>query len=386
MKTLILTIASLFVVLSLIAQNACNNYYVVVSPDGQHLYFSSDRNGAYYEFYKSDLDGYSNLVQLTNSGGNKFAPSFSPDGSKIVFQQGDYGSSSEIYVMNIDGSNLTQLTSNTVYDGSPCFSPDGQKIVFSAWDNETYPEIFTMDADGSNRAQITNLGGAYWQSTPKYNPAGNKIYFMAGFNADDHIVMMDLDGSNWVDITPPGYVFGYMEANLSFSPDGSKIIFFTSEYHGYGNGGDQIIANADGSDWKRITNSAPGEYFYQAGFHPSNSKLYISYFTSGGKISVNEMNLDGTNMREISSCSLTGIQDVTTNTVPEYYPNPANEFINVIFPGEFNLRIYDLTGRTVFHSSENYLDISELDPGIYTLHFKAKNSNFSKIDKLVISK
>jgi len=385
MKTLFLTIASFFVVLAIIAQPSCNNYYVVVSPDGQHLYFSSDRNGAYYEFYKSDLDGFSNLVQLTNSGGNKFAPSFSPDGSKIAFQMGDNGNSSEIYVMNIDGSNLTQLTSNNVYDGSPCFSPDGQKIVFSAWDDQTYPEIFTMNVDGSDRVQITNLGGAYWQSAPKYNPAGDKIYFMAGYNADDHIVMMDLDGSNWVDITPAGYDFGYMEANLSFSPDGSKIIFFTSEYQGYGNGGDLIIANADGSDWNRITNSASGEYYYQASFHPSNSKLYISHFYSGGKISVNEMNLDGTVMTEISTCSMTGIQDVAIKTVPKYSPNPANDYLNVIFPEKFDLKIYDLTGRTVLHSQDSRLDISDLKPGIYTIHFISKNNNLTKFDKLIVS-
>ena len=385
MKKLLLTITSLFFVLALIAQSSCNNYFVVVSPDGQHLYFSSDRNGAYYEFYKSDLDGFSNLVQLTNTGGNKFAPSFSPDGSKIVFQAGDYGNSSEIYSMNTDGSNLTQLTSNNVYDGSPCFSPDGQKIVFSAWDDQTYPEIFTMNVDGTNRVQITNLGGANWQSTPKYNPAGTKIYFQAGYNADDHIVMMDLDGSNWVDITPAGNDFGYMEANMSFSPDGSKIIFFTSEYHGYGNGADLIITNADGSDWNRITNSAAGEFYYQASFHPSNSKLYISHFFSGGKISVNEMNLDGTNMLEISSCSMTGIPDVATKTVPEYYPNPANDYLNVTFPEKFDLKIYDLTGRIVLHSDENYLDISELNPGIYTIHLKDENSKLIKVDKLIKS-
>ena len=385
MKILFLAIASFFFVLAINAQSTCNNYYVVVSPDGQQLYFSSDRNGAYYEFYKSDLDGFSNLVQLTNSGGNKYTPAISPDGSKIAFQMGEYGSSCEIYTMNVDGSNLTQLTSNNVYDGGPCFSPDGQKIVFSAWDNETYPEIFTMDTDGSNRAQITNLGGAYWQSSPEYNPAGNKIYFQAGFNADDHIVMMDLDGSNWVDITPPGNEFGYMEANLSFSPDGSKIIFFTSEYHGYGNGGDLIIANADGSNWNRITNSAAGEYYYHASFHPSNNKLYISHFFSGGKISVNEMNQDGTNMTEISSCSLTGIQNVAKKPVPEYYPNPANDYLNVLYHEKFDLKIYDLTGRIVLHSQENRLDISNLIPGIYTIKFNSKNNNLTKFDKLIVS-
>jgi Tol biopolymer transport system component len=242
-----------------------------------------------------------------------------------------------------------------------------------------------MNIDGSNRTQITNLGGAYWQSTPKYNPAGTKIYFQAGYNADDHIVMMDLDGSNWVDITPAGNDFGYMEGNMSFSPDGSKIIFFTSEYHGYGNGVDLIIANADGSEWNRITNSAAGEYYYQASFHPSNNKLYISHFFSGGKIALNEMNPDGTNMTEISSCLMTGFQDVAAKTVPEYYPNPANDYLNVIFPEKFDLKIYDLTGRIVLHSQDNRPDISDLKQGIYTIHFYSKTNNLTKFDKLIVS-
>jgi Tol biopolymer transport system component len=355
----------------------------VISPDGQQLCFSSDRNGAYYEFYKSGLDGISDLVQLTDSGGNKFAPSFSPDGTKIVFQMGDYGSTSEIYVMNFDGTNLTQLTSNNVYDGGPDFSPDGQKIVFSSWDNETYPEIFIMNADGSNRTQITNLGGAYWQSAPKYNPAGTKIYFLAGYNADDHIVMMDLDGSNWIDITP-GNEFGFMESSLDFSADGSRIMFYTTEYHGYGNGGDLIMANADGSDYTRITNSAAGEYYYQSSFHPTNDKLYVSHSVPGGKISVNEMNQDGSALTEISSCSPVGIEEAANLTAPRYYPNPAKEYLNVTFHEKFEIKIYDLAGRMVFHARDKRLDISGLTPGIYTIHFTSDNTNVTKYDKLVV--
>ncbi|MBW6460266.1 MAG: hypothetical protein K0B08_06790 [Bacteroidales bacterium] len=113
-------------------------------------------------------------------------------------------------MMNNDGTNLVQLTNNNVHDGFPNFSPDGNKIIFEAWDDSNYPEVFTMNIDGSGRTQITNVPGAYWQSAPCYNPSGTKIYFSAGFNADNHYVMMDLDGTNWVNITEPN-TFGYAE-------------------------------------------------------------------------------------------------------------------------------------------------------------------------------
>ena len=169
--------------------------------------------------------------------------------------------------MNSDGKGQTQLTSNNVHDGYPNFSPDGQTIVFEAWDTDDYPEIFTMDVAGNNRTQLTNESGAYWQSAPIYNPSGTYIYFLKGYNADNHLARMDLDGSNQVDITSVN-AFGISEGNMRFSPDGQKIIFITTEYVGYNNGSDIVIADTTGNNWNKITNSTGGAYYYWPVWHP----------------------------------------------------------------------------------------------------------------------
>jgi TolB protein len=390
MKTIISLLAFSLAIAAVQAQS-CNNFAPEVSPDGNTLYFSSDRDGEGYEIYRSDLDGISNLQRLTNSAGDDYDPRVSPDGSKIVFQKGAYGSSSEIYIMDSDGSNLTQLTSNSVHDGAPSFSPDGQTIIFTAWDGSPYPEIFTMNIDGSNRTQITNQGGAYWQSEGIFNPAGDKIYFLAGFNADNHIVMMDLDGTNWVDITPPNS-FGYAESNVSFSPDGSKIIFYTSENQGYNNGGDLVIADADGSNWTFLTNSTNGEYYYQAVFHPTADELYYTLYVPNEGFEIYRMDTNGENAVLISNCSLLGDDEAVGPNSFNLYPNPASDavFLRVETPYQAELLVFSPTGKLVFEQNltagadQITLEVSHWPVGIYLVEIRSPQSN--RTQKLVISR
>jgi Tol biopolymer transport system component len=51
-------------------------------------------------------------------------PAFSPDGSKIVYTRGGNGQT-DIWVMNADGTGQTQLTYSPAFDGGPTWSPDG---------------------------------------------------------------------------------------------------------------------------------------------------------------------------------------------------------------------------------------------------------------------
>jgi Tol biopolymer transport system component len=63
---------------------------------------------------------------------NRFA-SFSPDGSKIAFVS-ERDITSEIWVMNSDGSSKIQLTGGEAEDerqnSNPSWSPDGLKLAF----------------------------------------------------------------------------------------------------------------------------------------------------------------------------------------------------------------------------------------------------------------
>ena len=74
--------------------------------------------------------------------------------SKIVFTQ---GVPSQIFVMNSDGSGLTNISNDSFYNREPSWSPDGSQIVFISdrASGSGDEDIYVMDADGSNVTRLT---------------------------------------------------------------------------------------------------------------------------------------------------------------------------------------------------------------------------------------
>jgi Tol biopolymer transport system component len=108
------------------------------------------------DIWVMDADG-SNKMRLTNNGATNWAPSWHPDGKRIVFSSNmddwrddikKFGHNFELYLIDSDGGGLERLTYNKVFDSFPMFSPDGRKIVFGANRNPQKPratDIFIAD-------------------------------------------------------------------------------------------------------------------------------------------------------------------------------------------------------------------------------------------------
>ncbi|MEQ1948283.1 MAG: hypothetical protein ABL995_13910 [Bryobacteraceae bacterium] len=86
------------------------------------------------ELWVADGEG-KNANQITNFGCASFAPTFTPDGKKILFASNKHKCDSslfELYLINADGTGLEQVTDFGKFTSFPEFSPDGKKIIFSS--------------------------------------------------------------------------------------------------------------------------------------------------------------------------------------------------------------------------------------------------------------
>ena len=86
------------------------------------------------ELFVMDRDG-SNLRQVTRSGGASFAPSWHPDGRRLIFSSNLHdpkGRNFDLYLIDVDGTGLERVTFNETFDGFPMFSPDGKRLVFAS--------------------------------------------------------------------------------------------------------------------------------------------------------------------------------------------------------------------------------------------------------------
>lgn len=191
----------------------------------------------------------SGLTRLTTSIASDVEPSWSPDGSKIVFRSERDGNA-EIYRMNADGTEPVRLTSSGALDYDPAWSPDGAKIAFvSSRDNGNH-EIYVMNADGTNPVRLTNHSSNDLE--PAWSPDGTKIVFRREGNGSSSIYVMNVDGTDVTRVSTGG-----ADIQPDWSPDGSKIAFarqIACDYY-YSCFHNIFVMNADGSNVKRLESS-----------------------------------------------------------------------------------------------------------------------------------
>jgi Tol biopolymer transport system component len=160
-----------------------NNYYSSIpsfSPDGKFIAL------CYWKFEgQENKISHTNIIIkniksevfkiITDNNYENWRPIFSPDGNNIFFISNKFGNY-DIFETNINDGKEIQIT-NTLYDEwDPFISPDGKKIIYSAKKDGNW-DLFELSLINNLVKQLTFTKGNEWD--PIY--LNNKIIFAGEF-------------------------------------------------------------------------------------------------------------------------------------------------------------------------------------------------------------
>ncbi|MFT5844489.1 MAG: Tol biopolymer transport system component [Saprospiraceae bacterium] len=147
-----------------------------------------------FDIYYINASSGKAITQITSTDENEFNPSWSNDGTMIVFERGSTPKSyinyktggyvsgikvteNQIWIKNIETGELKMVGQGSY----PKFSPDDKEIVFVKYDLNRKKTAETgtiriMSVNGDNEKQITGINTGY-ATCPNWGPNGKNIVF-----------------------------------------------------------------------------------------------------------------------------------------------------------------------------------------------------------------
>jgi TolB protein len=185
--------------------------------------------------YRGDIFGKVFFERLMESSVGCKGFVGSPPSSKVE---------SNIFVLNLSNGKTKQLTNSPFKDTSPSFSPDGSKIVFQS-NRSGSDQLYTMSAKGGVDKRISFGSGQYLN--PVWSPDGNMIAFSKKQKGRHHIGVMRFDGSDERLLTA-----SYMDRDPRWAPN-SGAIAFTREIDGSSGSSSLYRININGQNLRRLS-------------------------------------------------------------------------------------------------------------------------------------
>ncbi len=170
------------------------------SPDGTRLMFMSSIAGP-PNIYVSDITGGG--LKRVSSGGLDTQPVWNPKtGQTVAYVSGRSGLP-QLYLMNADGTNSEKLDLPDMgYVVDPDWSPNGQLLAFSWRRPEGNFDIYVTDVASHQLLQLTR--DAARNEKPSWAPDGRHIVFESTRTGSSQIWTMFADGSEARQLTREG--------------------------------------------------------------------------------------------------------------------------------------------------------------------------------------
>jgi Tol biopolymer transport system component len=255
--------------------------------------------------YESQL--LKNTYQLVTDGARSGEGYFSADGGRFVYQAEMPGNPFyQIYLMDLESGDTNMVSTGiglttcswihpaldlvmyaSTHEDPNALAKQAEEIAIResgedrpyGWDYDPYYDIYVADSDGGNLVNLTNVMG--YDAEGSYSPDGSKILFASNREAYTRTLskaeqaLLDDDASYFMDL----YVMDADGSNvhqLTFSPgydggpfynkEGTKILW--RRFNPDGNSAEIWTADPDGSNQRQLTANAMvnwGPYFHPSG-------------------------------------------------------------------------------------------------------------------------
>ena len=148
--------------------NPATDWQPVWSPDGRHLAFASDRNGASAIFRRAvdSNDEDQLVVAAAGPSAGRFPRDWSSD-DRLIMGQDTAAGTTELWMAPISGREEPRMLKRTgrVIAGGR-ISPDGRWLAYASDESGAF-EVYVSPLDGSSKHRVSSAGGLHprWRNT-----------------------------------------------------------------------------------------------------------------------------------------------------------------------------------------------------------------------------
>jgi len=178
-------------------QNLLLNASASWSADGKTIIYAQDG-----DIWAIDSDGYNPKTVLSGQGA--LCPNFSPDGKSVLYLSNLNDLVYNLYLLNQSDKSIKKITDYTDWNvGAPSFSADGSKILFNLYRGDL-TQVYTAKTDGS---EPINLTSNIRSLSPSFGQGDKKIYYAAYGPSEDsdlNIYVMSANGADTKALTTDG--------------------------------------------------------------------------------------------------------------------------------------------------------------------------------------